>query len=323
MSFRALVVRRDRPARGRSCASSRCSSSTSRASSTSMQFDELRRAAGPAAAGGRVRARRRQPRRLGRRRGRRRRRAGRGVAGMSVSEPGIPASSDARVVSVRAGVSEPSSVGGDGAARDRGGRPGRDRAGRGPPARAAGRAPGRPGSRSSATSSRREYEATERGFVLAQVAGGYRFQTHPDLARLRRALRARGPARPALGAGARDARDRRLQAADLPRPAVGDPRRQRRGDAQHAVAARATSQEVGHDPAPGNRGALRHHRAVPRAARPGLARRPARRSATSSPTPSVVEALERGLRLSDDPQEPRAGATPRPRRAPTPPPASD
>ena len=27
-----------------------------------------------------------------------------------------------------------------------------------------------------------EYEATERGFVLAQIAGGYRFQTHPDLA---------------------------------------------------------------------------------------------------------------------------------------------
>jgi segregation and condensation protein B len=28
----------------------------------------------------------------------------------------------------------------------------------------------------------REYEETQRGFVLARVAGGYRFQTHPDLA---------------------------------------------------------------------------------------------------------------------------------------------
>ena len=28
----------------------------------------------------------------------------------------------------------------------------------------------------------REYEESERGFVLAHVAGGYRFQTHPDLA---------------------------------------------------------------------------------------------------------------------------------------------
>jgi segregation and condensation protein B len=28
----------------------------------------------------------------------------------------------------------------------------------------------------------REYEETERGFVLTRVAGGYRFQTHPDLA---------------------------------------------------------------------------------------------------------------------------------------------
>jgi segregation and condensation protein B len=28
----------------------------------------------------------------------------------------------------------------------------------------------------------REYESSRRGFVLARVAGGYRFQTHPDLA---------------------------------------------------------------------------------------------------------------------------------------------
>jgi segregation and condensation protein B len=28
----------------------------------------------------------------------------------------------------------------------------------------------------------REYEESERGFVLAKIAGGYRFQTHPDLA---------------------------------------------------------------------------------------------------------------------------------------------
>ena len=56
----------------------------------------------------------------------------------------------------------------------------------------------------------------------------------PDASRpgaVRRALRARGPARPALGAGARDARDRRVQAADLARPDLGHPRRQRRVDA--------------------------------------------------------------------------------------------
>ncbi|MSO79170.1 MAG: segregation and condensation protein B, partial [Acidimicrobiia bacterium] len=28
----------------------------------------------------------------------------------------------------------------------------------------------------------REYEETQRGFVLTRVAGGYRYQTHPDLA---------------------------------------------------------------------------------------------------------------------------------------------
>ena len=27
-----------------------------------------------------------------------------------------------------------------------------------------------------------EYEAAGRGFILARVAGGYRFQSHPDLA---------------------------------------------------------------------------------------------------------------------------------------------
>ena len=28
----------------------------------------------------------------------------------------------------------------------------------------------------------REYEESERGFVMVRVAGGYRYQTHPDLA---------------------------------------------------------------------------------------------------------------------------------------------
>ena len=76
----------------------------------------------------------------------------------------------------------------------------------------------RRGSRSSAPSWPPSYEAEDRGFVLVRVAGGYRFQSHPDLARLRRALRARGPVGPAVGRRPRDPGHRRLQAAGLPGP---------------------------------------------------------------------------------------------------------
>ena len=195
-----------------------------------------------------------------------------------------------------------------GAARDRSGRAGGDRAGASPTC-----------SRSSSSSRSTRVEelcdelaARVRARRAAascspQVAGGYRFQTHPDLARLRRAVRARGPARAPVGAGARDARDRRLQAADLARPDLGDPRRQRRGDAQHAGAARLRRRRSGATPAP----APRCSTAPPASSSSGSASTrstTSRRSATSCPTPSVVEALERGLRVSDDPQEPdRAG----------------
>ena len=92
---------------------------------------------------------------------------------------------------------------------------------------------------------------------------------------LRRALRAGGPERPPVGGRPRDPGHRRLQAADLPGPDGGHPRRRPRRRDAHAAEPRATSTEV----APRSRSrpgrAVGHHAAVPRAAGPGLARRPA------------------------------------------------
>ena len=90
-------------------------------------------------------------------------------------------------------------------------------------------------SRSCATQLAASYDDEGRGFVLVRVAGGYRYQSHPDLARLRRAVRARGPERAPVGRRARDARDRRVQAADLARADRGHPRRRRRRRDPHAA----------------------------------------------------------------------------------------
>ena len=76
----------------------------------------------------------------------------------------------------------------------------------------------------------------------------------------------------AVGSGARDAGDRRVQAAGLARAALGDPRRERRRDAQDA-GSRGYVEEIGHDPTPGQPDPVRHHATVPRAARARLARR--------------------------------------------------
>ena len=69
-----------------------------------------------------------------------------------------------------------------------------------------------------ATSCAAEYAAERRGFELARVAGGYRYQTASRPDPVRRALPAPRPAGTAVGRGARDAGDRRLQAADLAGP---------------------------------------------------------------------------------------------------------
>ena len=77
-----------------------------------------------------------------------------------------------------------------------------------------------------------------RGFVLVKIAGGYRFQSHPDLAAYVERFVLEGQTRPAVGRRARDAGHRGLQAADLAGPGRRDPRRQRRRRRAHPRAAR-------------------------------------------------------------------------------------
>ena len=62
------------------------------------------------------------------------------------------------------------------------------------------------------------YEADERGFVLATRRRRLPLPEPPRPGALRRALRARGPDRPAVGRRARDAGHRRLQAAGVAGP---------------------------------------------------------------------------------------------------------
>ena len=157
------------------------------------------------------------------------------------------------------------------------------------------------------------YEAEDRGFVL--VRGGRRLPLPepPRPRALRRALRARGPVGPPVGGRARDAGDRRLQAADLPGPGGGHPRRQRRRRDAHAASSGATSPRSARDPGPGQ--------AVLFGTTPTFLERLGLDSLDDLPPlgdfvpgADVVEALEQGLRLptSDDPDGagPDAGCRP-------------
>ena len=128
-----------------------------------------------------------------------------------------------------------------------------------------------------------EYEREGRGFQLARVAGGYRFQTHPDAYAYVERFVLEGPDRALVGPGARDAGDHRVQAADRPRADLGDPRRERRRDAEDARRPRLRRGERARAHARQSHAVLDHAR-VPRAARRRLARRSSRRSPTSFPS---------------------------------------
>jgi segregation and condensation protein B len=145
----------------------------------------------------------------------------------------------------------------------------------------------------------REYEESERGFVLTRVAGGYRFQTHPDLA-------------PYVERFVLDGQHARLSGAALETLAIvayKQPISRGQMSAIRGVNVEATLttllqrgyvQEVGRDPGPGA------------AVLYGTTREFLERLGIDSvddlaplgdfvPDASVVEALERGLRISDDP----------------------
>ena len=128
-----------------------------------------------------------------------------------------------------------------------------------------------------------EYDDDRRGFVLARVAGGYRFQTHPDLA-------------PYVEHFVLEGQHVRLSGAALETLAIvayKQPISRGQISAIRGVNVESTLstliqrgyvEESGHDPGPGTRRPLRHDDVVPRTPGPRLARATCRRSATSSPT---------------------------------------
>ena len=126
-------------------------------------------------------------------------------------------------------------------------------------------------SRRSATQLVGEYEREGRGFTLGTGRRRLPLPDPPRRVPVRRAVRARRPDRAAVGPGARDARDRRLQAADRARAALRDPRRERRRDAEDARRARLRRGDRPRTRRPATR-PVRHDATVPRTARPRLAR---------------------------------------------------
>ena len=145
----------------------------------------------------------------------------------------------------------------------------------------------------------REYEDTGRGFVLARVAGGYRLQTHPDLA-------------PYVERFVLEGQHVRLSGAALETLAIvayKQPIARGQVSAIRGVNVETTLQtlvargyvtDVGRDPGPGL--------AVLYGTTPTFLERIGLDSIDDLPPlgdfvpeASIVEALERGLRISDDP----------------------
>lgn len=144
-----------------------------------------------------------------------------------------------------------------------------------------------------------EYERSERGFVLARVAGGYRLATHPDLA-------------PYVERFVLEGQHARLSAAALETLAIvayKQPISRGQVSAIRGVDVGATLRtllqrgyiaEVGRDPGPGNATLYGTTRAfLERLGIDSVADLPS--LGDFVPAPDVVESLERGLRLSEDP----------------------
>lgn len=152
----------------------------------------------------------------------------------------------------------------------------------------------------------REYEEDDRGFMLARVGGGYRYQTHPDLAPYverfvleGQHVRLSGPALETLAIVAYKQPISRGQISAI-----------RGVDVEATLATlaqRGYIEEVARDPGPGlavlygTTGAFLERLGLDSLdALPPLG--------DFVPDAGVVEALERGLRLSDDPSAPGGDA---------------
>jgi segregation and condensation protein B len=146
----------------------------------------------------------------------------------------------------------------------------------------------------------REYEEEGRGFVLTRVAGGYRYQTHPDLAAYverfvleGQHVRLSGPALETLAIVA--------YKQPISRGQISAIRGVNVETTLNTLVARGYVAEIDRDPGPGL--------AVLYGTTPAFLERLGINSLDDLPTlgdfvpdASVVEALERGLRLSTDPE---------------------
>lgn len=153
-----------------------------------------------------------------------------------------------------------------------------------------------------------EYQRSMRGFVLARVAGGYRYETHPDLA-------------PYVERYALDGQASRLSAAALEtlsivaykQPVSRAQVAAIRGVAVDGVMRTLTQRdliaEVARDPGPGQAvlyGTTRHF--LERLGLHDLSQLPP--LGAFVPSPDVVEALEHGLRFAPDEPDPDAPTGP-------------
>jgi segregation and condensation protein B len=144
-----------------------------------------------------------------------------------------------------------------------------------------------------------EYENAGRGFVLSHVAGGYRFQTHPDLAAYVERFVLEGQharlSAPALETLAIVAYKQPISRAQIASIRGVDPE-----SVLGTLLARGYIEEVARDPGPGN--AVMYGTTTAFLERLGLGALEDMPSLGDFvPAPDVVEALERGLRLSDEP----------------------
>ena len=152
----------------------------------------------------------------------------------------------------------------------------------------------RSGSRSCAPSCRPRTSASERGFVLVRVAGGYRFQSHPDLAAYVERFVLEGQSA-RLSAAALETLAIVAYKQPVSRAQVAAIRGVNVDGVMRTLQQRGYIDEVARDPGPGLAVLFGTTPPVPRAARPRLARRPAA-AGRVRPRRRVVEALEHGLR---------------------------
>ncbi len=144
-----------------------------------------------------------------------------------------------------------------------------------------------------------EYEREARGFTLVRVAGGYRFQTHPDMAAYverfvleGQTARMSAPALETLAIVAYKQPVSRAQLAAIRGVSVES--------TLNTLEQRGYVEEVGHDPGPGQ--AILYGTTQLFLERLGLdSLRDLPPLAEFVPEPSVVEALERGLLLRTEP----------------------